>query len=309
MSAWLAFEFRCGRGYLFSEHYLAHALGQLLRYKDMYASAEYPHPTITRGNGSGRPPAVDFVIQGPNSKPHVGVEVKWASTPAVTSNALLWDAFRIEAFCRKTEATGFLILAGETSKVEAVFSNKSFRTAGGRSLLTREPIQGLPSSAQNAYLLKRMDLRRQALDYLNKKMERYPGSDKIIAEGLYCSVPTGHTFTIPKAVCFSVYVWEIRPASTIIVRRKKSPAASTLINSVNPIHSSTDPFDELVLKTLRKLGQPSKLGEIFSIAGSSKYHLRKSLERLGERGLVDATGNTRARVYRVRELPDPGNPT
>jgi hypothetical protein len=207
LSAWLAFEFSCERGYLFSEYYLAHAIGQILRATGPNVRAEEPHPGLAVAGKSGRPPSVDFVVYE-GGKPTLAVETKWAGYSDVTAGALAWDAFRLEAFSRLTGAPGLLILGGTRKRVQSLFSSAAFlRTRNGGAGHATRSLLPLPQGSRS-FVLNRTDLSQAASSYVSKKVAGSPA--EAIADALYCEMPQRCEQVGSKSISFCVYVWEIR---------------------------------------------------------------------------------------------------
>ncbi|MBK9756753.1 MAG: hypothetical protein IPO88_25285 [Nannocystis sp.] len=220
LSAWLMFGFRCGRGRLFSEYYLAHPIGQLLGGHGEHVLAEYPHPVIK--SPKGRPIATDFVIMKQDKVP-LAIESKWAGLGEPQLKDLIWDAFRLEAFCRHTTGSGLLILAGSTNKIARLLSRKTFRRAGSSVPLLPLPqdlLKRPKTRDRSEYILEWADLSKTVLKHLNKQDEAYP---KTIGSNLYCSAPQVHAQGGPKSLSFSVYVWEIRCVPRKAPKKQKLP--------------------------------------------------------------------------------------
>jgi hypothetical protein len=207
LTAWLTFEFSCERGYLFSEYYLAHAIGQILRGYGPNVRAEVPHPTLAVDGETGRPPSLDFVLYSEQNTPLLAVETKWAGFSETSVGASIWDAFRLEAFCRTTRAPGLLIVAGTRQKLTKLFASSKFRRAvGGKSDPKGRTLLPLRPSDPNC--LKRSDLPRTVLSLLDEKTKSLdPG---LIADVLTCDVcQLAQHKGAPQAISYAVYVWVI----------------------------------------------------------------------------------------------------
>lgn len=207
LSAWLTFEFKCERGYLFSEYYLAHAVGQLLRTEGRTVRAEQTHPTLAIPGRTGRPPSVDFVVYDAEMKPMLAVETKWAGFSEVTAGALIWDAFRLESFHRKTGAPGLLILGGTIEKVHALFNSEAFKRIDED---TDVPLLPLPSK-KHRFVLDRSSLPRAVSKHIHDKVAKINGLPPgTISEQLHCERPYSSEQAGRKSMSFCVYVWEVR---------------------------------------------------------------------------------------------------
>ena len=123
IGGWLQFEFACDRSGLFSEKYLASAVGNLLR-ADFGAQvhAEVNHPILAPlMRGAGRRPQIDFAIQNPYPNISVAVETKWhGSTPARLED-IIWDLIRLEMLVSAYGTDAFFILAGRKKDLDALF--------------------------------------------------------------------------------------------------------------------------------------------------------------------------------------------
>lgn len=204
LTGWLTFEFACERGYLFSEHYLSHAVGQLLRSVCDTVRAEVPHPTLALNGGTGRPASIDFVAYKSPTTPVVAIETKWAGNTDITVGALAWDAFRLEAFSKSTGVPGLLVFAGTRARVERLFDSIPFRRSTSDSPPT--PLFPLPGHP-NRLTLSVSELSASASKFVRQKMSNRPKS--AISDRLRCGLPTTGQHNGPKAISFSVLLWEI----------------------------------------------------------------------------------------------------
>jgi hypothetical protein len=207
VAAWLAFEFSCERGYLFSEQYIAHAVGQILHTRGPKLKAEVPHPTLSTPGKLGRPPSIDFVLHDQHDSPVLAVETKWAGYSDVTAAALVWDAFRLEAFARKTGKPGLLVLAGTRPRLASLFTSSAF---GRLQMKGRQhpPLLPLPTGPRSSFVLLRSHLPSVVEKYLNERLAQSPSGT--VADSLYCELPQVAKGSGPKGIAFDVYVWEVR---------------------------------------------------------------------------------------------------
>ncbi len=205
LAAWLAFEFACERGYLFSEYYLAHAVGQILRAGGPNVRAEEPHPTLAVPGKTGRPPSIDFTVYDEHNKPTLAVETKWAGFTDVTAGALAWDAFRLEAFAKRTGAPGLLIFGGTLVRLDALFSSSAFKRVG-KGATDGARLFPLPTGSRS-FVLHRRELSAPAARYVADKIAKSPSD--AVAHSVYCEAPQFSRGVGPKSITFGVYVWEI----------------------------------------------------------------------------------------------------
>lgn len=214
---WLTFEFACERGYLFSEYYLAHAVGQLLRAAGPHVYAEVPHPSLAKEGATGRPASIDFVVYDAARAPTFAVETKWAGFSDVTAGTLAWDAFRLEAFSRIEGKPGLLVLAGTRKRVNALLSSHAFqRRDNGRPAL---PMLPLPK-VKHRLVLARSELSLVASRYVEQRVASAPAG--AISDRLSCEIPCVGEHSGPNAISFVVYVWAIRSSNT-----PATPSSST----------------------------------------------------------------------------------
>ncbi|RWP42426.1 MAG: hypothetical protein EOR04_11455 [Mesorhizobium sp.] len=128
VAGWLSFERACDRSGLFSEKYLAAAVGQILsaRTGDR-VEAEFAHPVLAPlTTGRGRRPAVDFVVRDPARKIVLAVETKWVGRSAPSTETILWDLIRLELIAHHENARCLFILAGPAVKLQKIFEHSAF---------------------------------------------------------------------------------------------------------------------------------------------------------------------------------------
>lgn len=207
LMSWLTFEFACSRGYLFSEYYLAHAVGQLLRAGGTKVRGEVPHPTLAVEGRVGRPPSLDFVVYGTGDVPLLNVETKWAGYTEVTAGALIWDAFRLAAAGQASGAPGLLVLGGTLKNLDKLFDSQAFKRPAstpnaGRLLLPKE-------SGEYRFVLKRDELSPAAAKYVASKVATCP--DGAIPDRVRFELPHVARSQGAVSISFGVYVWEIHP--------------------------------------------------------------------------------------------------
>jgi hypothetical protein len=222
LAGWLAFEFRCERGHLFSEYYLAQPIGQLLRESQrqglpgglpkVSVRAEVDHPVLTVESVPGRRPAIDFVVYSAGSsweddvvEPLLAVETKWAGYSKVTTKALIWDAFRLAAYHAKTGVPGLLVLAGKRDVLADVLRGASFLSKKGKPMLCLASGQGLPAVTGHK-TLRRRDLPAAVADHVDT-MERSPGR---VPDGFSSETPAAAHGPGSASIAFDVHAWVIR---------------------------------------------------------------------------------------------------
>lgn len=292
LCAWLAFEFRCDRGYLFSEHYLAHPLGQLLRSYGASVRAEFAHPTIIRDGLRGRPYALDFVVEKEGNA-NLAAETKWIGDGGCTPAELVWDAFRLEAFCRSTKATGLLILAGLTNKMKTMVNSPGFKKASGGPLLprTRFSSKEIHPDAE-PFILSRADLPPAVAGFLAENDKLHPGA---IAREIYCSAPKYHEFMGARNLSFAAYVWEIRCApryrgrGTVIAGQDLPVAADVGLNSL----------EQSVFDRLRQVNIPMGISELADSVKLDRAVVVSAIKKLEEIRQVERSGLARGTKYSV----------
>ncbi len=204
LGGWLAFEFKCGRGYLFSERYLAHAVGQLLRGAGEQVRSEVQHPRSEVLGGKGRPLLMDFEVSNNEGSGVLAVETKWAGTSAVRVEALLWDAVRLAEYHRAKGAPGVLVLAGIDRKVNALVSGARF---------LRQDSNGVPlfplKGSDERHVLRWRDLHPDIQDYVREKREPMEDGQEGMSP-LHVGIPQTNRQPGPTAVAFTVYAWAVR---------------------------------------------------------------------------------------------------
>lgn len=167
LACWLQYERRCGREELFSERYLAHPLAQLLRnYYVRRILAEHPHPVLA-GRNPGRPPSVDFLVPKTEKYEAIAIETKWVSRSTTLVRDILRDIVRLDLMIPDHAGEAFLILAGQKSACENLFSTRVFaRERPGMTPFTILPT-GLRQKATlrfNAPTKWRRDIYQSALE-------------------------------------------------------------------------------------------------------------------------------------------------
>ena len=129
LAAWLTYERRCGRHDLFSESYLAQPLGQLLKYQ--YSNRiipEYEHTVLaTRAKGRGRRPRFDFAVVDATGHIELAIETKWVSDSPNLIRDMLRDLVRLDLLLPSTAKQGVLILAGQKTAMQKLFTQTAFR--------------------------------------------------------------------------------------------------------------------------------------------------------------------------------------
>lgn len=129
LGSWLSYEFQCHRSSLFSERYLAPAIGQLLgAYFGTTVHSEFEHPILSSlAHGPGRRPTLDFAVLDPYPSPIVVVESKWAGSASCTADAIVWDLLRLEMVAAKFGARAYFVLAGKRKDLQRLFASAAFQ--------------------------------------------------------------------------------------------------------------------------------------------------------------------------------------
>lgn len=204
LTGWLTFEFQCGRGYLFSERYLAHAVGQLLRGRlsgEVYA--EEPHRAL-KAKKRGHPPCVDFAVKGSDGF-LLAVESKWIGRSSFHPKLLAWDCFRLESFARNEGCRAFMILGGLRKEILAFYAHGEASVArprGGTAPLLPNKVGVLGHVVHASYCGP------ETVKHLAAKREGATAG--AIAESFRCSAV--QLDEVEANLGFAVAVWEITSA-------------------------------------------------------------------------------------------------
>lgn len=109
---WMDYQVICGREMLMSESYVAHPVGEYLRYHhNGEVLAEYEHPWI-KSPGRGRPRQLDYVVLTKNKgKIDVVIEAKWIrNNGKLNPQAAIDDILRLEAL---RQGRGYFLVPGQ----------------------------------------------------------------------------------------------------------------------------------------------------------------------------------------------------
>lgn len=167
LASWLQFEKRCGRSGLFSESYLAHPIGQLLRTNyGRNAKAECHHPVLANST-AGRRPSIDFLVPEGTKNGAVAIETKWVSKSPTLLRDILRDIIRLDLLVPEHASDALMILAGRRDDCEKLFGSKKFT----RERSNKPPITILPTGRRSKSTLRfdkptkwRTDLYRSVLE-------------------------------------------------------------------------------------------------------------------------------------------------
>lgn len=122
VTAWLHFEKLCGREPLFSERYLAHAIGQFLiaRYGRRVRS-EYEHPVLAPAmKGPGNRPRIDFVVMHEKSEEiELAIETKWVSSSTSLVRDIVRDVVRLGLLAERN-VLAVLVVGGHLKDIEEI---------------------------------------------------------------------------------------------------------------------------------------------------------------------------------------------
>jgi hypothetical protein len=150
LSAWLAFEARCGRERLFNERYLALPIAQLLANAVQGTIVgEHHHPVLTTIGRAGRPPQIDYAVKSGGVFVHL-LETKWLGPSPSSASELIWDCIRLELAAHHYGCDSYFLIAGPTTRIDGLLASPSFRapTRRGKSALLLN-VQGLGRSSLN----------------------------------------------------------------------------------------------------------------------------------------------------------------
>ena len=129
ISAYLEYQFQCGKGKLFSEKYLAEPIGNILQSAfDYQVFAEYNHPYIKNISNKGRPIQIDFVGLDENDKIVVALETKWFGKRELDNEEWLWDCYRLALISAENPDSLCLLIASGINNIE--MTSKLIRLQG-----------------------------------------------------------------------------------------------------------------------------------------------------------------------------------
>jgi hypothetical protein len=203
-ASWLAFEFICNRGDLFSEKQLVTPVGQILisnfgSHKSRIKT-EVSHTVLKKQKG--RPLQLDFVLME-NTAWKLAVETKWVAGTMISLESIIWDLIRLELTAKQEGCPVYFVLAGFAKKIKQVLKNTHF-IDGPHSL---------PMVTQKGRQLIRLDLTKlpQIIkEHINKKMVDFPSIT--IPRKLYFEFP--HSYPIDKVnMTFETIVWKVNHES------------------------------------------------------------------------------------------------
>ncbi len=210
VAAWLAYEFHCRRGELFSEKYIAHPIGALLATQLRgHVQAEYDHPILSERKKAGRKPQVDFAVfehvEGYRHKTEdrkliTAVESKWLSRSEVSPADIAWDLLRLDLLARRYEIECYFVLAGLNKKLEALFASPDFQ-----NLKRNGPMIPVASGVPRGNLIPKQGS-SALIDKLSERKAKYPGvkfPEKVTVYAPHIYPPSAMNLT------FSVYTWKI----------------------------------------------------------------------------------------------------
>lgn len=148
LGSWLQFETNCNRSGLFSERYLAFAVGQLLgAVHGSGVLGEHEHSVLAgHMKGPGKRPRLDFVAVDDAKKVIVAIETKWIGRTKVPVTEMIWDLIRLELMAHHHGADAFFILAGKRRDLDTLFESDAFR--GPKTAWDRKPVFLHRSNAQ-----------------------------------------------------------------------------------------------------------------------------------------------------------------
>lgn len=208
IAAWLEFERACDRSGLFSEKYLASAVGQILGARTgNRVEAEFTHPVLAPlKQGPGRRPQVDFVVRDENAKIVLAVESKWAGRTSPSTKDILWDLVRLELIAHHENARCIFLLAGTGAKLKAIFGDPAFSDAETKP--HRRPVLRHENNAVHVTPL--VPLVPVRFDMLKKMFEPY--REFRFVEHV-TSRRTAPRPEVAKSREYQVIAWEILPRS------------------------------------------------------------------------------------------------
>jgi len=293
LSAWLTYEFICNRGDLFCEYYLAYPIGALLQEDGRHVFAEHKHPALIRPT-RGRTPSLDFVVKE-GEKMVLAVEGKWTGFRTGSPRHLIWDAFRLEAFCRASNGSGLLVLAGTQARILDMFGKPEFKRKSGTGTIL--PI----SSKKETIILRRNDLADSIQEFMRIEDEKFPGA---IATSIYCSAPKHCIPNGPKSTSFAVYIWEIRPHPSDTPPRTRGVRRAPLAQSAGasqPTQANQFPADEKIFDAVKSSHGKAQARPLSNLTKYSIEEVRVSLGRLIAARRIRREGKTKGAWYIVND--------
>lgn len=155
LASFTQYDFTCGRGYAFSESYLAKPASEILTacYPGHIVFTEVKHPTL-EATGRGGRPRVDLAVLRPiagksreNGSPIVYLELKWCGPGKVGAAAVLWDIYRLAAIqYHHPGVETFFALVGLRTRVERFLAS-----IGETRILKGQQRSYLRSSSQGSF--------------------------------------------------------------------------------------------------------------------------------------------------------------
>jgi hypothetical protein len=203
---WTEFETSCRRGNLLSEAQLSQPIGQVLNANSVNPVVpEFPHPLLNNG-GSGRPKAIDFVIQTRNESVIThAIETKWITDKRDFKQELFDDLARLElVHVENRPLARWLLIAGRYSHIrDAVFDAEG--NSGPDSPRAKVFDGVLPSNLNTKVTVPIRDAILPAQRYWKKTNKAF-GIDIAISltvrlEGVYPEMPVDDSIA-----CF---VWQV----------------------------------------------------------------------------------------------------
>jgi hypothetical protein len=203
VGAWVQYEWACDHGGLFSEKYLAQPIGHILAGRSRNrAQAEYTHSVLSSHmKGSGKRPAVDFVVFDKYPHVEIAVESKWFGKTSVSITDIVWDLVRLELLANEG-ARCFFVLGGQRKSLDALFANNAF--AKGSANRQRRPFLRHDSNTIHTIAIGPIDQKK--LGALSPFYEKFPDLRFPSSIVTRRSAPFPETSTIDG---YQVYVWEI----------------------------------------------------------------------------------------------------
>lgn len=133
LGAWLHYEFCCDRSELFSERYMAAPLGSILSSaSEGRVHAEFTHPILASTmTGSGRRPAIDFVISEKYPTPKIAIETKWVGDDGLSISSIVWDMIRLSLLELEFGADCYFVLGGQRKALKKLFARDDFMGKNG----------------------------------------------------------------------------------------------------------------------------------------------------------------------------------
>lgn len=204
VGAWLQFQYACNNSGLFSEKYLAEPIGRILSsLTNERVMAEYPHPVLAPlATGSGRRPAVDFVVCEPYPDVKFAIESKWVGQTKPSVQSIAWDLIRLEQIAHLFGARCYFLLAGMKRSLDAYFDSDAFAGPSPRTTTSRL-LHAHKSISYEVVLSATSPHRIKLLKDLFEPYQHVAFPHKLLARRTEPFPPQC------KANQYQVYVWEV----------------------------------------------------------------------------------------------------